>query len=120
MQFNSSWQQLSGPSSGASRVQSVLFRVLAVVAGLVMAAVSLVAFAVLAVVGIAVGAYFWWKTRHVREQLRQAQQAQQAQWRDVEAARSAAEREDSTIIEGEVVSVEVSDVDMQKRSHAGR
>lgn len=117
MQFNSSWQQLSGPSSGASRVQSVLFRVLAVVAGLVMAAVSLVAFAVLAVVGIAVGAYFWWKTRHVREQLRQAQQAQ---WRDVEAARSAAEREDSTIIEGEVVSVEVSDVDMQKRSHAGR
>jgi uncharacterized protein HemX len=111
MQFNSSWQQLNGPGgSGASRVQSALFRVLAILAGLVMAAVSLVAFAVLAVVGIAVGAYFWWKTRHVRAQLRQAQQTQ---WQDIQAARGA-EREDSPIIEGEVVSVEVSDVEVRR------
>jgi uncharacterized protein HemX len=87
MQINSGWQQLNRPrGSGRSQIQAVLLRVFAVLAGLVMAAASLIAFAFVALAGLAAGGYLWWKTRHVRAQVKQAQEAY---WQHAEAARTA-------------------------------
>ena len=65
---------------------------------------SLVFVAVLAVVGLVFGLYFWWKTRAIRAQLRkQMESPPYTQEASTQAGKSAAEGE---VIEGEAVRVE--------------
>jgi membrane protein implicated in regulation of membrane protease activity len=55
--------------------QGPLARIAAVIVGLLLLAAgfmfSLVVFAVLAVVGLVLGVYFWWKTRAIRKMMRE-------------------------------------------------
>jgi hypothetical protein len=59
---------------GGNRLPSLLAKVLAVVASIVVlvgaVAVSFVLFAVALTVIVAFGVYVWWKTRHLRRELR--------------------------------------------------
>lgn len=60
---------------------------------------SLIALAVVAVAGVLIGGWFWWKTRAVRKQMREMQEKMQT------GNRPSAEQSvmDGLIIEGEVI-----------------
>ncbi len=65
---------------------------------------SVVVFAALALVALLAGAWFWWKTRDLRRQMKAAEEA----WRNAPAGRADmdnAESGDGVVIEGEVVRV---------------
>ena len=90
------------PSGPLGKVAAAIVGVLAIAAGLMF---SLVFVVVIAVVGIVVWAYFWWKTRDLRRRLRE-QSAQAPFGQPGEAAPG-----ESDVIEGEAVRV----VDEDKR-----
>jgi hypothetical protein len=101
MQFNHR-PELGGGAS-RSRASSIVLKLLAVAASAVMLVsaivVSLVLFAGLLVVVLVVGGYLWWKTRHVRAEIRAAQQ-------------------NSSIIEGEVIRRDTEDAQTSLRAPA--
>ena len=83
--------------------QTLLARVLAVVVGLLALAAafmfSIVIFAVVAVAGLALWLYFLWKTRALRQQIRERMRAQEA------APKTAEPDPSGEVIEGESVRV---------------
>ena len=95
-----------GPDQGPlARVFAVILGVLALAASFMF---SLVVVAVLAVVALTVGLYFWWKTRALRQAMRETLEAQQ---QAAEAgmrmdAGGAAPEADGAVIEGEAVRVQ--------------
>ena len=100
MQFSDERPELRG-GTGRSRGQSLFLKLLAVAASAVLlvsaVVVSLVLFAGLIVVALIVGGYLWWKTRHVRAEIRAAQR-------------------DSSIIEGEVIRRDTENVQASLRA----
>lgn len=58
---------------------------------------SLVALAVVAVVGVLLGGWLWWKTRALRKQMKQMREAQQMGQGEEQAARN------NQVIEGEFI-----------------
>ena len=100
MQFSDERPELRGGTS-RPRGQSLLLKLLAVAASAVLLVsaivVSLVLFAGLIVVALMVGGYLWWKTRHVRAEIRAAQR-------------------DSSIIEGEVIRRDTENVQTTLRA----
>lgn len=100
MSFNDQWRRLNVEGAPPrSRFQSVAIKVLAATASLILLAsaviVSIVLFAGLLAIGVAFGLYVWWKSRHLRAEIKAAQEASP---------------EASSIIEGEVVSSTLSDL----------
>ena len=98
-----------GPGQGPlARVLAVIVGVLALVATFMF---SLIVFAVLGVVVLAVWGYFWWKTRALRAAMRETLDAQQ---RAAEATMDGAQATpdstpdsgSGTVIEGEAVRVQ--------------
>lgn len=87
-------------------VQSFVSKILAVAAAAVLIvgaiALSIIAFAVIAAAVLVVGVYFWWKTRDLRKQMRAA-------------AASAPSDPSSNVIEGEVITRVVRDVEPHER-----
>lgn len=83
--------------------QSLLGKIVALLLGasfLVLAFMfSLVVLAVVAVGGVLIGGWLWWKTRAIRQQMRAMQQMQQAS-PQASAARSP---DEGYVIEGEVI-----------------
>jgi predicted membrane protein len=75
MQFDQEGPRVGYKGSVGSRIRDVFLRVIAIVlvAALVAGAfvVSLVFFAVAFAVALVVVGYFWWRTRHLRKQMRQ-------------------------------------------------
>ena len=81
----------SGPLAKlAAFVLSAAFMVLAFM-------FSLVALAVVAVVGVALGGWLWWKTRTLRKQMQQMREAQQMGQRQEQPMRN------DQVIEGEFI-----------------
>jgi membrane protein implicated in regulation of membrane protease activity len=78
---------------------------------------SLVFFAVLAVAGVILWAYFWWKTRAIRSQLRKQMNAQMS-GQNFEAPPSAPES-NGDVIEGEAVRVAESDRQVDHDANSG-
>ena len=66
---------------------------------------SVVLLSIVAVVGLGVFGYFWWKTRELRKVLREQHAAQQAA-QQTYAERATGEQAGGHIIEGEVIVVE--------------
>lgn len=94
------------PGGPLGKIAAAIAGALALAAGLMF---SLVFVVVIAVLGIAVWAYFWWKTRALRRHLRdQAAQAAQAPFGQPSAA---GQQSDGDVIDGEAVRV----VDEDKR-----
>lgn len=96
--------RLTGPESGSSLLGRIL-RLIVILALLVVGFMfSLVVFAVLAVGGVLVWAYFWWKTRKLRQVLREqggiAADTARAGQPDIYA--------EGNVIEGEVIREETS------------
>ena len=89
------------PSGRPSR--SLLERIVGVLLGLVALGATLffsaVVFIILAIAGLAVWGYFWWKTRALRKQIREQMQAQSVEPPDLEPM------EKGEVIEGEVIRV---------------
>jgi UPF0716 family protein affecting phage T7 exclusion len=87
-------------------VQSFVSKALAVVAATVLIvgaiALSIIAFAVIVAAALVIGVYFWWKTRNLRKQMRTA-------------SFSAPSDPNSNIIEGEVITRVVRDVEPHER-----
>jgi hypothetical protein len=100
MQFSDERRELRD-GTRRPRGQSLFLKLLAVAASAVLLVsaivVSLVLFAGLIVVVLIVGGYLWWKTRHVRAEIRAAQR-------------------DSSIIEGEVLRRETENVQTTLRA----
>lgn len=99
--------RLAGPaaSRGGSgligRLLSLVVAGVLLVLGLMFSALVFVA---LALVALLAGAWFWWKTRDLRRQLKVAEEA----WRNAPAGAAeydSAESGDGVVIEGEVVRV---------------
>lgn len=94
-------------------VQSFVSKALAVAAAAVLIvgaiALSVIAFTVIVAAALVVGVYFWWKTRHLRKQMRTAQ---------MHAAQTRAADPNSTIIEGEVITRVVRDVEPHERDRS--
>ncbi len=90
--FNSAGRQPQGP------VAQVLTAILGVLflAGALM--FSLVFFAVIAVAGLVLWGWFWWKTRALRRQIREQMQAQSVEM-------DSAPESEGEVIEGEVIRV---------------
>ena len=90
--------------------QGPLGRALAVIGGVLVLAVSLmfglVVFAVLAVVVLCLWGYVWWKTRALREAMRESIEAQQRAAEAMGAAGADAPPADGAVIEGEAVRVQ--------------
>ena len=86
-------------SFSSSKSASPWQRVVALVMGVALLVLVLMFAAVLLPIVLLVMAYLWWKTRSVREQLRQMQQMHE------QAQRATAPRGSGEIIEGEVVRV---------------
>jgi membrane protein implicated in regulation of membrane protease activity len=60
-----------GPRSWLARIGFALTLILAILAGIALSAVLFAVIAVLALVG---GVWFWWQTRHLRKQMREQQE----------------------------------------------
>jgi hypothetical protein len=94
MQFNDERPELRG-GAARPRGQGLFVKLLAVAASAVLLisaiVVSLVLFAGLIVIVVVVGGYLWWRTRHVRAEIRAAQR-------------------NSSIIEGEVIRKDTENV----------
>ena len=84
------------PNGPLGKIVAAIVGTLALVAGLMF---SLVAVVVIAVVGLAVWAYFWWKTRELRRRLRE--QAEQPPF----GQPAAGAHGEGDVIEGEAVRV---------------
>ncbi len=100
--------QPGGRPGGRRPSSGLLARILTIAAGALVLigaiAVSLVVFAVLLVVVLGVGIYFWWKTRHVRKQMREQMQMGEQMRRQAPPN----PRADGDVIEGEVIRKEES------------
>mgnify|MGYP003619965910 FL=1 len=93
-----------GPGQGpVARVFAVILGAVALAASFMF---SLVVVAVLAVVALGVGLYFWWKTRALREAMRESIEAQQRAAEAMGAAGADAPPADGAVIEGEAVRVQ--------------
>ncbi len=101
MNPNNPYEFLRRPPSGSG--QSLPARILAFVLSVGLLVVgfmfSLVALAVVAVLGVIIAGWFWWKTRA----LRQAAREQARHYRSEQADRHNAANGSGVIIEGEVV-----------------
>lgn len=93
-----------GPGQGpVARVFAVILGAVALAASFMF---SLVVVAVLAVVALGVGLYFWWKTRALREAMRESIEAQQRAAEAMGTAGTDAPPADGAVIEGEAVRVQ--------------
>ncbi len=93
------WRSLAyGEKTGAT---AWLNRVLSYIATLALLCFALmfsfVVFAILAVLGVVVGAWFWWKTRALRRELERAGQT----WQESQDFRPANEQNEGVVIEGD-------------------
>ncbi len=91
--FDSAGRQPKGP---VAQVLTVIVGVLFLAGALMF---SLVFFAVIAVAGLVLWLWFWWKTRALRKQIREQMQAQSVEPPDLEPM------EKGEVIEGEVIRV---------------
>ena len=81
MDTNGDRPRLTGPQDRAYRFDFAPQTLLGRIVGFALAAAtlalafvfSLIVFVALATIGVVVGAWLWWKTRHVRKTLREAQ-----------------------------------------------
>ena len=90
--FNPAGRQPKGP---VAQVLTAIFGVLFLAGALMF---SLVFFAVIAVAGLVLWGWFWWKTRALRRQIREQMQAQSVEM-------DSAPESEGKVIEGEVIRV---------------
>ena len=92
--------------------QTLFARIVGVVVGVIALGLALmfsaVVFVVLAVAGLALWGYFWWKTRAIRAQIEEQMRAQ-AQYRNAGSQTTGAASSDGDVIEGEAVRVAESE-----------
>ena len=84
------------PGNLLTRILAFILSAALLVAGLMF---SLVFLAIAAVAGLALGGWFWWKTRALRKQIREQMQAQSVEAPDLEPM------EEGEVIQGEVIRV---------------
>ena len=111
MQFDDKRPELGERGTPPTRgAPGLLARVAAIIGGAILLmsalALSIFFFAVLAVAGVLIGGYLWWKTRELRKQIR-------TQFASNDSQREIIEGEiiEADIIEGEVVGRNASEVD---------
>ena len=118
MRREDEWLRLSG-TAGAGRGPGMLVRLLSflVTAALLVLALtfSVVVIAVLAVAGILVGAWFWWKTRALRRELKRAEEAWRATPRGQTGAGESPNSAAGVVIEGEVIRVEEQATELPRK-----
>ncbi|MEO8411446.1 MAG: hypothetical protein ABI478_12830 [Propionivibrio sp.] len=71
--FDPSQRRLTGEKSVVAQILTVIVGLVVLTAAFMF---SVVVFAVLAIVGLILWAYFWWKTRDLRQHLRERMQQQ--------------------------------------------
>ena len=122
MRREEEWLRLTG-MPGPGRGPGLLTRLLSFLAtaGLLALAltVSVVIFAVLAVAGMLVGVWFWWKTRALRRELKRAEE----EWRATphgrtDAAGGTSSAAEGVVIEGEVIRVEEPAAELPRKPGA--